>query len=247
MVLLGTGTLVPEADRRATGLLVRSGAAALCIDLGRGVLDRIVEAGHDPMRIGHYFFTHFHADHCADLVSLLFALRHLSDGTAVPQLHGPVGLRALVGRIGEAWPSVVPDFPLAVHETDGGRLLDGPMRVEAGAVHHGDRAALGYRVQDRASGRSMAFTGDSGPGPGLDRLVEGVDLLVAECGDGLQPRRGRHLDAGSFVALARRSGAETVVVTHLDPRQDRPGVLEALRGQLGVRLVGGEDLMALRV
>lgn len=247
VVLLGTGTLVPEADRRATGLLVQVDEMVAPVDLGRGVLDRMVEAGIDPCAIGRFFFTHLHPDHSADLVSLLFALRHGREAGAPVRFHGPPGLGSLIERIGEAWPSARPESPVEVHETGGGLLVDGPLRVWAGPVHHGDRPALGYRIKDATTGRSMAFTGDSGPGPDLDRLVSGVDLLVAECGDGLAPRRGRHLDVDSFVDLARRSGAARVVVTHLDPRGDRPAVVAALREALAERLIVGEDLLELRV
>lgn len=247
VLLLGTGTLVPEADRRATGILVRSDDSVVPLDLGRGVLDRMVQAGQDPLALRRFFLTHLHADHTADLVSLLFALRRARPVADPVEFFGPPGLARLLERIGEAWPSARPDFPVQVHESSGGLLLDGALRVWAGPVHHGERGALGYRIKHRDSGRSMAFTGDSGPGPDLDRLCAGVDLLVAECGDGMASRRGRHLDVRSFLALAERSGAEQVVVTHLEPGDTREEVLAALRQALGARLVIGEDLLALRV
>lgn len=241
VTLLGTGTLVPEAGRGSTALLVRGADCILPIDLGRGALNGMVQAGVDPLGLDRFFLTHLHADHTVELVALLFALRHgRSSGNQV-ELVGPPGLAELVERIGEAWPSTAPDYPLSVRETDGGLVFDSGLRVTAGSVHHGNHAALGYRIEDPESGRAMAFTGDSGPGPRLEGLARRVDLLIAECGDGLRAGRGRHLDVVSLVELVQRSGADRVAVIHVDPRHGRPAVLARLRKLLGDRLVEGKD------
>ena len=247
VVLLGTGTLVPEADRASSGVLVEGSGAALPIDLGRGVLNRMVAAGVDPLDLDRFLLTHLHADHSGELVALLFALRH---GRAEPrsvELHGPRGLDDLVRRIVEAWPSTKPDYPLTVLETEGGLVIDDVVRVRAEPVHHGGHAALGFRIEDATTGRCMAFTGDSGPGPGLSRLSDGVDLLVAECADGPGPGRGRHLDVDALVELADASQVGRVAVVHIDPRHDRAAVLGELARRLGDRLIEGRDGLRIAV
>jgi ribonuclease BN (tRNA processing enzyme) len=247
VVLLGTGTLVPEANRASSGVLVEGPGATVPIDLGRGVLSRMVAAGVDPLDLDRFLLTHLHADHSGELVALLFALRH---GRAEPrpvELHGPRGLDDLVRRIVEAWPSTTPDYPLTVLETEGGVLIDEAVRVRAESVHHGSHAALGFRIEDTRTGRCMAFTGDSGPGPGLSRLSGGVDLLVAECADGLGPGRGRHLDVDALVDLADTGGVSRVAVVHIDPRHDRAAVLGELDRRLGGRLIEGRDGLRLQV
>jgi ribonuclease BN (tRNA processing enzyme) len=93
----------------------------------------------------------------------------------------------------------------------------------------------------------VAFTGDSGPGPGLSRLCEGVDLLVAECADGLGPGSGRHLDVQGLVDLAVSGGVGRVAVVHLDPRRDRAAVLAELGRRLGDRLIEGRDGLRIEV
>ena len=247
VTLLGTGMLVPEAGRGSTALLVEAVGCAVPIDLGRGALSRMVEAGVDPLALDRFLLTHLHADHTSELVALLFALRHGRGGAQAVELVGPPGLGELVERIVEAWPSTAPDYPLRIEETDGGVVLDAALRVTAGPVHQGDHPALGYRIEEVASGRSFAFTGDSGPGPRLAGLVAGVDLLVAECGDGLQPGRGRHLDTASLVDLDQAAGVGRVAVIHIDPRHGRAEVLAELRDRLGPRLLAGEDGLRIPV
>jgi ribonuclease BN (tRNA processing enzyme) len=247
VVLLGTGTLIPDGVRAATGLLIEGSGETIPVDIGRGVLNRMVEAGVDPLGLGRFFLTHLHPDHSAELVSLLFALRQGRESPVAVELCGPVGLGDLVQGICEAWPSVVPDYPLQIRETNGTVLVEAPLRVTAGPVHHGEQPALGYRIEDLNRGGSVAFTGDSGPGRDLLRLVAGVDLLVAECGDGLRPRRGRHLDVESLIGLVEDAGVGRVVVTHLDPRQDPRQVVARLTDALGDRLIEARDGLELRV
>ena len=247
VTLLGTGTMVPEADRASSGLLVEGAGQTVPIDLGRGVLNRMVEAGTDPLGLSRFFLTHLHADHSGELVGLLFALRNARAESMPVELFGPDGLARLVRRIGEAWPSTVPDYPLEIHETGGGCLVDEGLRIDAAPVPHGNHPALGFRIQEQSTGRSVAFTGDSGPGPGLEALVEGVQLLVAECGDGLVAARGRHLDADSLADLVETAGVERVAVVHIDPRHGREAVLARIRERLGPRMVEGRDGLRLEV
>jgi ribonuclease BN (tRNA processing enzyme) len=107
--------------------------------------------------------------------------------------------------------------------------------------------ALGFRIEDPARGTAVAFTSDSGSGRDLVRLVAGVDLLVAECGDGMRPRRGRHLDVKSLIRLVGEGGLGRVAVTHLDPRQDRRRVIAALADALSDRVIEARDGLELRV
>jgi len=247
VTLLGTGTLVPEAGLGSTSLLVHGDDYVLPVDLGRGALSRIVEAGYDPLALDRYLFTHLHADHTAELGSLLFALRHGRTTREAVELIGPRGLRDFVGRVCAAWPSASPDFDLRITETDGGIVPSSGPVVRAVAVHHGDHSALGFRFEDPRSGRACAFTGDTGPGPRRQELARGVDLLVAECGDGLVPGRGRHLDVDSLVALVDGAGVGRVAVIHVDPRHGRRAVMAALRDRLGERLVAGTDGLEIAV
>lgn len=247
LTLLGTGTLVPEPGRGSTAILVRGSGDTVPVDLGRGALSRMAEAGVDPLALGQFCLTHLHADHTSELVALLFGLRHGRDHLSPVEIVGPPGLRELVERIGVAWPSAAADASVRLREIEAGMVHDSGLRVVAGPVHHGDHAALGYRIEEPATGTSLAFTGDSGPGPRLLDLARGVDLLVAECGDGLAPGRGRHLDVHSLVELVREAAVGRVVVIHVDPRHGRAAVFAALRDQLADRLIEGEDALNISV
>ena len=103
-------------------------------------------------------------------------------------------------------PGMTDEFDFREHA---GPVDIGPMTVEAVAVVH-PVPAFGFRV--RADGRTLAYSGDTGPCAGLDELADGADLLLAEAsfrtGDDNPP--DLHLtgaDCGRAAATRRRRAA----------------------------------------
>lgn len=247
LLCLGTGTLVPEGDRASSGLAVVEGDRALPMDLGRNVLNRMVESGLEPLSMGELLLTHVHPDHCCDLVSLLFARNYATDPDARPPLRitGPEGVGELVERLGDAWRWLRPRFELRVEEVDGGWSGEREgFEVEAVSMQHGETAALGYRV---GRGRRVAFTGDTGPGPGLRSLASDCDLLVAECGAAGEIQSEVHLTVESLREAVVEAACPRLLVTHLPPGTDREALRERLSGDGGVEVLLAEDGLAVEV
>lgn len=247
LICLGTGTLVPQADRASTGLAVVEDERVLPIDLGRNVLNRMVECGLAPLEMEELLLTHVHPDHCCELVSLLFARNY-----AVPEakrrplrLTGPPGVAVLLEDLSRAWRWLEPRFELRVEEVEGGWTgRRNGFEVEAVAMQHGDTEARGYVV--RGSG-AVAFTGDTGPGPGLLRLASRCDLLVAECAAAAEPSSDVHLTAEVLAAAVARGGCGRLVVTHLYPGTDREALLETLGRATNAEIRLAEDGMVVMI
>ena len=98
----------------------------------------------------------------------------------------------------------------------------GPFTVEAVAVVH-PGPAFGLRV--RAGGRTLAYSGDTGPCAGLDDLASGADLLLAEAsfrlGEDNPP--DLHLTGADCGRAAARGNTGRLVLTHVPPWFD-PGL-----------------------
>jgi len=75
VVVLGSGTGVPDPSRLPSGVLVEGGGARVLVDCGPGIVRRLSAAGVGPEAVTAVLLTHFHVDHAADLTALLFALR----------------------------------------------------------------------------------------------------------------------------------------------------------------------------
>lgn len=67
VVLLGTGSPIPDAHRAGPSTLVRAGPCTFLVDAGRGVLLRTAAAGSGAGQLTATLLTHLHSDHLTDL------------------------------------------------------------------------------------------------------------------------------------------------------------------------------------
>jgi ribonuclease BN (tRNA processing enzyme) len=239
---LGSGTLVPRADRASAGHALVSGDETFIFDLGRGVVQRMCELGIEPLELRRLQFSHFHPDHSCDLVPLLFAMHYAPEPPREAPLHivGPVGLQAFFEGLCAVWPWIRPNFTVELEERAEASWMVGEIEFLTVPLFHGDRPNLGYRIE--SAGRALAYTGDTGPCDALLSLASGVDILVSECSFPDARSRAKHMSPTPLGEAATAAGVGTLVVTHVYPSPSGTAeaeVLEELR-----RGFDGEIFMA---
>ena len=159
--------LEADQDGRTWRILLDLGSGAL------GALHRYV----DPLTIDAVLLSHLHADHCLDLCGY-YVMRKYHPSGPQPRIPvwGPVGT---ADRMARAY-----DLPLqpGMHHEFDFRTWDGPVRIGPFAVEPVPVVhpvpAYGLRVS--VDGAVVAYSGDTGPCPALDRVADGVDLFLAE-------------------------------------------------------------------
>ena len=67
LVMVGTGSPLPDAGRAGPSQLVGVGGRWFLFDAGRGCLMRLAAAGMGPAQIERLFLTHLHSDHVTDV------------------------------------------------------------------------------------------------------------------------------------------------------------------------------------
>src|SRR6202158_292298 len=109
VVLLGTGTPVPDPDRSGPATAIVVDDSAYLVDFGPGVvrrakaavLDRHVTA-LEPANLKVAFVTHLHSDHTAGYSDLI--LTGWTAGRRTPiEVYGPVGLQSMTEYILQAY------------------------------------------------------------------------------------------------------------------------------------------------
>src|SRR5215470_3274501 len=109
VVLLGTGTPVPDPDRSGPATAIVVGDSAYLVDFGPGVVRRAKAAVLDrgvtalePSNLKVAFVTHLHSDHTAGYSDLI--LTGWTAGRHTPlEVYGPTGLQSMTEHILQAY------------------------------------------------------------------------------------------------------------------------------------------------
>jgi ribonuclease BN (tRNA processing enzyme) len=234
VVALGSGDAFSSGGRGNTCWLVEDGAPLCTVDLGPTALLALRRLRRDPQELQAVHFTHLHGDHIAGWPFLLVDAVYRAYRTEPLAVTGPAGTRE---RLHALWAACYADaaakelpFPLEVRELAPGDSVEiCGRRIEAlGAFHQRPpHVALSLRLHGPAG--VLAFTGDTGPHPGLSALARGARLLCAECTDlhtPASPTSGaspdypaeagrRHLSWDDLRDLLPRLGVPQVALGHL--------------------------------
>ena len=90
-------------------------------------------------------------------------------------------------------------------------------------IVHEDHSVPNVGSRWEGNGRTMFYTGDTGPGGSWVDLVSGVDVLISEASyqeATKDPSYPHHLSAADAAAIARSAGAGALVLTHIPPYLD---------------------------
>jgi ribonuclease Z len=198
VVMLGTGTPIPDAYRGGASIAVIHKGEAYLFDVGAGAVRNAAHARYKydipslyPTAICCVFLTHLHSDHTLDFSELAYTMwwRRLQ------QLHawGPKGLQELAtgmqmmmapdARLRSS--GTQPIFDNTGYTVDVTEIADGfvyekdDLRIQAFSVNHGDiDPAFGYRIT--TADRTIVISGDTAVSSKLMEMASGVDILFHE-------------------------------------------------------------------
>ncbi|WP_217235744.1 MBL fold metallo-hydrolase [Streptomyces sp. AC555_RSS877] len=216
LTVLGTASPHPQPDRPCSGYLVRGGGAEVWVDAGPGTFAEL-QRHTDPARLSAIWISHLHADHHADLLSAVYGLAYggLTPAAPIP-VYAPAGcaerLAGFFGRPDAGSLSGILDFR-TLH--DGHTTRHGELVLTAHAVTH-DVEAYGLRAA--TGGRTLAYSGDSGPCAALTELALNADLFLCEADiDAHREGEQVHLTPEDVGDTARAAGVGQLLVTHVGP------------------------------
>lgn len=195
---LGTaGGPIPTLDRAEPANLLEAGGRTILVDSGDAAATQLARLGRSIGSIDTVFISHLHWDHTGGLAAVL-GLRWMNNFETPITVYGPPGTAAVVDgiiaslrpqeRVGFGTGARVADpaANITVFElADGEGVTIDAMRVTARINTHYDfteeqvgTTSLSYRFD--MGGRSITYSGDSGPSTALTELAQGSDLLVSE-------------------------------------------------------------------
>src|SRR5579863_1047393 len=99
LVILGSGSPLPDPHRAGPSTLVRTAAGDLLFDCGRGVLMRAAAVGAGAAAFRAVFLTHLHSDHITDLNDIITMRWAMSFQPNPLSILGPAGTEGVVRAI----------------------------------------------------------------------------------------------------------------------------------------------------
>jgi ribonuclease BN (tRNA processing enzyme) len=231
LTVIGCAGSAPGPASPASCYLVQHEGFSLLLDLGNGAFGAL-QAVLDPADVDAVYLSHLHADHCLDAAPFMVWHRYSgrSDGRAVP-LYAPVGadrrLATAYDPAGGPIDDVFDTTPIGP-----GSWTLGPFSVTTARTAHPVEC---YAVRLTAGGRSLVYTGDTGPSPAVVELARGADVLLAEAayaeGPDLPP--GLHLTGRQAGEHAAAAGVGRLLVTHVPSWIDADAQLAGARAVFG--------------
>ena len=127
----------------------------------------------------------------------------------------------------------------------GEMMLNEYMTVRFYPVYHTDQS-LGYRIED-SQGRSIAYSGDTGPCDGLADLGREADLFVLECSFPEGRGMDNHLTPSEAGAAAGRANARKLILTHFYPQCEGADIIGPCASRFHGPIVTAEDFMTFEI
>lgn len=241
VVMLGTGTPLPDPQRSGPSLGVIVNDKAYIFDVGVGVVRRAAAArdkgivGLEPRALRVAFLTHLHSDHTLGLPDLILT-PWVMGRTEPLELWGPSGTRSMVDNMLAAYKedialrttglegSNATGYKVNVHEIGQDDIYkDGNVEIRPFPVKHGEwKQSFGYRIQ--APGRVIVYSGDTSPTESIVENCHGCDILIAEAYTEasfalVSPRwqkyrQAYHMSTHELADIATRAKPGLLVLTH---------------------------------
>lgn len=250
ITILGSGTCVPSLVRSSCSVLVETGGSSILLDAGPGTIHRLLESGCLIYDIDAVLLSHFHPDHCGELVNFLFSTKYphedqrlgkslvLAGGQGLSRFY--FGLRSVFGD----WMDAPCDDFQKIEISNGipESIMVGNAKISAVKVEHKPES-LAYRIE--CDGKSVVYSGDTDYSESLAEFASGCDILICESAMPDEKKVPGHLTPSLAGKIAELAGVKHLVLTHFYPECSEVDIEKQCRRTYSGKITLARDLMVL--
>lgn len=225
LVILGSGTSVPHANRASAAFWLEASEKRLLLDVSADAPHRMAEEGLAWDDLDAIWVSHFHFDHAAGLANFLFGTKwapQTQTRSKPLRIYGGEGLNAFILAFDKAgnYGLLEQPFEIKVTEVEAGaefEIVSGVNARTFSTPHTEESLAIRLAESQDAS---LVYTSDTGYSEDLSRFAHKVDLLLMECSFRQNKPVPTHLELADAMRIAHMSKPARVVLTHLYPEWD---------------------------
>jgi len=224
--VIGSSGTFPDHGRPASGYLIEQGSTRVWCDAGPGTFMSLpVESD----LIDAVVVSHQHPDHCSDLTAAFHAWTYRPEPRDPVPLYAPQSVWDRLTAFLDQEPGSFAFTPVWT----GDQVRFGELDVSFVEMDH-SVPTVGSRWE--GNGRTLFFTGDTGPAGDWREIARGVDVMLCEASyqgateDKVYPH---HLTAGEAGQIAREVGVGKLVLTHIPPYLDPSISVAEAEGKFG--------------
>ncbi|MBW3579187.1 MAG: MBL fold metallo-hydrolase [Actinobacteria bacterium] len=245
VVVLGCSGSHPGPGRACSGYLVRSERTQVVLDCGNGSTSNLFRVT-DLADVDAVVLSHRHPDHCVDMIGLYYALKFDPAGDRRLDVHAPAGTREFLAQLVDDEDTF--GRILRFHEAVPGGVLEvGDLQL---TFHDSPHAVPTVAIRAEHHDGVVAYSADSGGGPGVVDAARDADLFLCEAtwlGDPADYPQGLHLTARGAGALAAAALARRLALVHLWPANSREQAREEAQQAYSAPVHVAEDLDVYQV
>lgn len=215
--VVGSSGTFPTPSNPASGYVIESGSTRVWCEAGPGTFTRLPVATD---LIDAVFLSHRHPDHCTDILTAYHAWTFSPEPrSGIPLYANQDVFDHLAAFVGTDVDNLF-EGTFVPHVVESGQtVVEGDLEISFVDVSH---SVPGIGTRWVGDGRTLFYSGDTGPGEWADNLG-GVNTLLCEAalqGERDDGGRIRHLTAFEAGQIAREAGVDELVLTHIPPYMD---------------------------
>ncbi|MBK9741233.1 MAG: MBL fold metallo-hydrolase [Actinobacteria bacterium] len=226
LTVVGCSGSYPTPGNPGSCYVIEQDGFRLVLDLGNGSLGPLQDVLDPESGDGSFavLLSHCHVDHCAD-VAPLYVMRHYGPARQAVRLPliGPSDVAARISAIYGMTDPADLDLVFDVRSFEPGAMAVGPFTIQVARAVHPVEA---YSIRVSAGGRSITYSGDTGPNAALATLAAGTDIALFEAsfvGDANPV--DLHMTGADAGRAATAADAGLLLLTHLVTWNDDDVVL----------------------
>lgn len=229
LTILGcSGSVVSPTSPASCYLLQSEGHRPIILDIGNGAMGALEEIVN-PSECD-IVLSHMHPDHSADMSSMIVWRRYSHQASTRPaELYAPSSFPVRIGAWFADHEGEIANLEdtFNIHALEAGTSFDlNGFTVEPFQANHPGECFC-FRFTEKSTGRTLAYSGDTGPCAGLANAAAGVDGFLCEATwtSAADMPENMHLTGTQAGEYAERAGVGKLLITHIPPWTDRNEIL----------------------